>query len=173
MKNEHNIELRSEEVQEIMGRVPPWILRWGITVIGIVMLILFIGACLFSYPETISGHVVIRRQPSGGQAPVGYATLPPARYGEVRAGQDVKVRTEIYPESEFGSIMGKVAAIATEPDHDGNYPIQIAFPHGLVTTYGTRLPQGWTITGTAEIVVEDKRLIETFVPALSKVLKGG
>lgn len=81
-----NIELHSEDVQDIMGRVPSWILRCGITIIGLVMLILFIGACLFSYPETISGHVVIRYQPQGSNAPVGYATMPPAGFGEVRTG---------------------------------------------------------------------------------------
>ena len=30
MKNNKNIELRSEEVQEVMGQVPAWIVRWGI-----------------------------------------------------------------------------------------------------------------------------------------------
>ena len=164
-----NIELHSEDVQDIMGRVSSWILRCGITIIGLVMLILFIGACLFSYPETISGHVVIRYQPQGSNAPVGYATMPPAGFGEVRTGQDVKVRTDIYPDNKFGCIIGKISAIATEPDHDGNYHIQIYFPHGLVTTYGTKLPQGWTIAGTAEIVVENRRLIEAFVPAIKHI----
>ena len=38
------IELRSEEVQEIMGDVPPWILQWGITTIAIVLFAIFIGS---------------------------------------------------------------------------------------------------------------------------------
>lgn len=29
-----NMELRSEEVQEVMGEIPHWILRWGITLIA-------------------------------------------------------------------------------------------------------------------------------------------
>ncbi|MCP5105918.1 MAG: hypothetical protein GY950_21200, partial [bacterium] len=31
------IEIRSEEVQEIMGFIPHWIIRWGITVIFLVI----------------------------------------------------------------------------------------------------------------------------------------
>ena len=31
-KRYKEIELRSEEVQEVMNHVPAWILRWGITV---------------------------------------------------------------------------------------------------------------------------------------------
>jgi hypothetical protein len=36
-----NIELRSEEVQEILGRPPQWIIRWGITIIFIIVAGLF------------------------------------------------------------------------------------------------------------------------------------
>ena len=32
-KNYKDIEIRSDEVQEVMNRIPPWILRWGTTVI--------------------------------------------------------------------------------------------------------------------------------------------
>ena len=37
-KKRHNIELQSEEVQDILGRMPPWILRWDITIIALVLL---------------------------------------------------------------------------------------------------------------------------------------
>ena len=53
------IELRSEEVQEIMGAIPSWILRWGITIIAIVLLWLFFGSFFFKYPDTLIAPVVI------------------------------------------------------------------------------------------------------------------
>ena len=37
------IELRSEEVQEVMGQIPAWIVRWGITILFIVVLVLLVG----------------------------------------------------------------------------------------------------------------------------------
>ena len=30
MEKKNDIELRSEEVQEVMGEIPSWIIRWGI-----------------------------------------------------------------------------------------------------------------------------------------------
>ena len=45
------IELRSEEVQELLGQVPRWILRWGITIITLTVIILIIGSTLFRYPD--------------------------------------------------------------------------------------------------------------------------
>lgn len=53
------IELRSEEVQEIMGDVPPWILQWGITTIAIVLFAIFIGSFFFRYPDTLTAPVVV------------------------------------------------------------------------------------------------------------------
>lgn len=50
---EKEIELRSEEFQEVLGSVPSWILRRGITIIAIIVFILLIGSALFKYPDTI------------------------------------------------------------------------------------------------------------------------
>ncbi|MDH6359014.1 HlyD family efflux transporter periplasmic adaptor subunit [Parabacteroides sp. PF5-9] len=47
------IEIRSEEVQEVMGQIPAWIVRWGITILFVVILILVIGSCFFRYPDVI------------------------------------------------------------------------------------------------------------------------
>ncbi|WP_300762028.1 hypothetical protein [uncultured Parabacteroides sp.] len=44
MKEGKDIELSSEAVQEVMGYVPVWIVRWGITVLALVMLVLVMGS---------------------------------------------------------------------------------------------------------------------------------
>jgi multidrug resistance efflux pump len=56
---EKNIELRSEDVQDILGNEPPAILRWGITVISLVLLVMLIGSFIFKYPDTIAGEVTL------------------------------------------------------------------------------------------------------------------
>lgn len=54
-----DIELRSEEVQEIFSRVPAWIVRWGITVVFLVVGLLLVGSMFFRYPDIISSEVLI------------------------------------------------------------------------------------------------------------------
>jgi HlyD family secretion protein len=56
---EDKIELRSEEFQEVLGTVPSWILRWGITVLAMVVVILLIGSAVIKYPDTLSSQVVL------------------------------------------------------------------------------------------------------------------
>ena len=52
-------ELRSEEVQEVMGAIPSWILRWGITVLFLVVMVLVIGSCFFKYPDVIISEMTL------------------------------------------------------------------------------------------------------------------
>ena len=54
-----DIELRSEEFQEILGTVPPCILRWGITALALIVAILLIGSAIIKYPEVLSAQVTL------------------------------------------------------------------------------------------------------------------
>ncbi len=54
-----NIEIRSDEVQEIIGKLPSWFLRSGLTVILIFVLFLLAGGWLFKYPDIIRARIVV------------------------------------------------------------------------------------------------------------------
>jgi len=58
-KQGKEIELRSEEVQEVLGSVPSWILRRGITLLACIVAILILGSWLFKYPEIIPAPLVL------------------------------------------------------------------------------------------------------------------
>jgi multidrug resistance efflux pump len=57
-KNEQ-IEIRSDEVQEILGTPPRWIIRWGITIMLLVVLVLLAGSYFYKYPDLISSRITI------------------------------------------------------------------------------------------------------------------
>jgi len=61
------IELRSEEFQDVLGSVPHWILRWGITILAIIVAILLIGSAIFKYPDIISSSMTL----TGSMPPAG------------------------------------------------------------------------------------------------------
>lgn len=56
---EKDIELRSEEVQEVLGNVPSWILRQGISLLAIIFVLLIAGSWFFKYPEIIASPLVL------------------------------------------------------------------------------------------------------------------
>lgn len=58
-KIDTQIELRSEEFQEILGDVPSWILRRGIIVIVIIVFIILIVSAIFKYPDIITTSMTL------------------------------------------------------------------------------------------------------------------
>ena len=53
------IEIRSEAVQEVMGKVPPWIVRWGITLLFVIVFVLLVGSFFFKYPDVITAEMTL------------------------------------------------------------------------------------------------------------------
>ncbi len=49
----NKIELRSDEIQEIIAKVPNWILRWGISLILFVIIIIFAISYFIKYPDVV------------------------------------------------------------------------------------------------------------------------
>lgn len=59
MKEYKEIEIRSEEVQEIMGQIPSWIVRWGITLLFLVVITILVGSYFFKYPDVIVSEMTL------------------------------------------------------------------------------------------------------------------
>ena len=57
MEEKREIEIRSDEVQEILSSVPSWMIRWGITLIFGIMMICIVLAYFIKYPDVIKGTI--------------------------------------------------------------------------------------------------------------------
>lgn len=56
---EDTFELRSEEVQDILTKVPHWMIRWGTVLIFAIILMLFFVSWFVKYPDVVSTEIVI------------------------------------------------------------------------------------------------------------------
>jgi len=54
-----NLNLRSEEVQEILSYVPIWMIRWGNTMIFILIVGFLLISWFVKYPDTISAEIMV------------------------------------------------------------------------------------------------------------------
>jgi len=57
-----NINLRSDEVKEILGKPPGWLVRWGTSILFIVIIIVLTGSGFFSYPDLVRAPVIITKE---------------------------------------------------------------------------------------------------------------
>jgi len=54
----------SEQVQEVMSNVPGGLIRWGISLITIIILLVLVGAWFFKYPDIIRSEITINMEQS-------------------------------------------------------------------------------------------------------------
>jgi HlyD family secretion protein len=82
-----DVELRSEELHEIMGKIPSWILRQGINVLFIIVIVLLVGSYFFKYPDVITSQVIL----TGSTPPAGIVAFSSGKLNIL----DVKDRQEV------------------------------------------------------------------------------
>jgi hypothetical protein len=160
------ISLHSEEVQDLLGRVPSWIIRNGMIIVVIVLLILFSGSWMFKYPDIIPAPVVVALDVNDSTKFKGLVKLRQNFAGKVKVGQQVNLKFVTYPYMEFGLLKGVVNKISSIPTGD-YYALEVGLPDKLISTYGKRFDFRHELIGTAEIITEDQNLLERILhPAL-------
>ena len=126
-----------------------------------------------------SGEELFKIVPDKNQI-IGQVNLPENGSGKVKIGQGVIIKLNNYPYNEYGSIKGKVARISLASNQQtlsdnqkkiNSYLVDITLPYGLKTNYGVELNFHAESKGSAEIITEDRRLIERFFDNLRYKLK--
>ncbi|CAH0287434.1 HlyD family secretion protein [Chryseobacterium sp. WG14] len=57
-----NIELRSESVQDILTQPPHWMIRWGNTIIFVILLLILVMSYIIKYPEFVPAPIIVTSQ---------------------------------------------------------------------------------------------------------------
>ena len=97
------MEVRSDEVNEILGAVPHWIIRWGVTSIFIVLVFILIGTWFIAYPDTVSAQVTV-------------TTLDPPAAIISQASGPVQLLVADRENVNAGQFLGTIASAANTAD---------------------------------------------------------
>lgn len=101
---------------------------------------------------------------------VGQVILPIDGAGKIQVGQEVIVKLADFPYLEYGFIRGRVQSIPLISSKSSlrggqsldSYLVTVEFPMGMVTNYGSKIDFKFDIKGTAEIITNERKLIERF-----------
>jgi len=91
---------------------------------------------------------------------IGEIAIPQLNLGKAYVGQHVLIKFAGYPFQEFGIVDGSIIYISEIPSNEGAFLAKVSLPKGLVTNHGKTLAFKTGMTGTAEIITQDARLIE-------------
>ena len=229
----------SNEMDEIIGKIPPWIIRWGITVLFLVAIIALVISSYVRFPDSIQGSVVIQAKEQPGKVTVrresanqAYRflvkdkdrvqpgdtlliridkiahqetpiTTPMAgtiyrvsgnsqenaleetiwvvpdattvdvkiKYhnkgaGNVKAGQEVRIALQDYPDHEYGFLEGRIESILpiqTENSHQAHVLLN---NKTLRTSTGKELPILPSMQGDGEILLNSRSIFQRIFNSL-------
>jgi len=127
---------------------------------------------IWTINQTINaGDNVFAIIPNSENGYIGKVKAKAQNSGKISVGQNVNIRLANYPDREFGIITGKIKAISLTPDKEGNLLIDVVLPNGLQTSYKKQITFRQEMSGTADIVTKDARLIERFLYQFRDVFK--
>ena len=102
---------------------------------------------------------------------IGYLTVPQQGYGKIKVGQKIRIKVDNYPFHEFGQLDGVVTSISliatdgvvtanSSTENKKEYRVEFKLSKGLKSSYGRTFNYTPEMSGTAEIITEDLRLME-------------
>lgn len=158
------IELRSKEIQEILSRPPKWLIRYGIGIIFCVIAIIFVGSYFIEYPDTIKGEVVLIDR---NQAKI---IIPAHNSGKIKNNQIVNIKFDNYPYMEYGMVKLQISnlQLKASKENKGYYEFFLPLPDPITTNYKKNLNYIPQMRGSAEIIIQNKKLLHKLLPYLLK-----
>jgi hypothetical protein len=148
----------------LKGNIDRWEQNYLLTapIAGVVSL----NASFFSAQQFVrQGETVMTIVPPENGNIVGRLLLPVAKSGKVKSNppQKVIIKLDSYPYNEWGTIQGAVTSKSLVPKDD-QYAIIVSIlgvkGTTLTSSYGKPIPFEQHLQGVAEIITEDKGLLE-------------
>ncbi len=121
-----------------------------------------------------TGEVVATVIPDKARSIIGKIQIPALGAGKVRQGQTINIKLDNYPHMEFGLLKGKLSHISLVPVTTQNgviYIAEVEIPSGMTSNYGKQLAFSQEMTGTAEIITDDIRLLQRFFNPIKAIFK--
>jgi len=158
----------SEEVQDIIARVPPGLVRWG-TLISLCVFLMIIGlSAMIHYPDLVKTTLKINS--SERSRFFGEMELPQSALQTIHPGQDVIIKLVSYPFEQFGILKGKIISIDRNPDKDDKLWGRVELntnPHFVDPAI--HLKDG--MLASAEIVIQDESVLHRIWQNVSQTVK--
>nr|WP_294875767.1 HlyD family efflux transporter periplasmic adaptor subunit [uncultured Pedobacter sp.] len=117
------------------------------------------------------GNAILSILPDDKKTLIGKMSVSATNSGKISHGVKVLIKLDNYPYQEYGIVEGRVQNVSLTPDEKGNYYVDVILSKGLKTSYSRNLIFDKELSGKAEIVTQDLRLIERVFYQIRKLLR--
>lgn len=90
-------------------------------------------------------------------------------FGKIKKGQKVIVKVDGFPSEQFGSLTASINYVSLIPNRTDSFALKATLPNGLRTNYGKTIFFNNSLSAQADIVTDERRLIEMFFDQLKRL----
>ncbi len=123
---------------------------------------------LSKYQNVISGENIFVIIPEHTSKLIGYAEIPLSGSGKVKIGQNVNIKFDDYPETQFGMVRAKIKDVSLVQSN-AFYLATLSFPDSLKTNYKISLHFKQNMQGNADIITEDLPLAARIINPIKRL----
>lgn len=156
---------QKEEIAEIIEAVPKWYIRYGLSVLFLLVVVTLLLLNLYKFPQYV--FFPIRLQTQQSSAPVVVGNVPQFARQKLFVGQDVRLSLDGFSPGRYGYLQGIIVDIAGKPSQQ-DYSLKIQLSNNLVTSKNVNLVLGGETKGTARAVFRDKTIMEVLFDRLKQ-----
>lgn len=157
MSELEKIELRSEKVRNIIGKLPNKIIRYGMTIMSIILIGLFFAIYYIPYPENLKADATaVNSNEIKIVIPYNYINV-------IHVGTNVEIEFEGYQANQYGYKHGIINSVFEDiVDTNGmNYFI------ATISTSEKNYAIKKGMKGTASILISDKTILQHLLGSIN------
>lgn len=170
-KESENIELRSEKVRNIIGQIPPKLMRSGISLIFFLFTVVIIGTYFFEYEYTIKTSAKMAKL---GDSIIVQIIIPVNESNRIKKGQKVILDFDNVPNMYGERIISSISNLSStvQVSGKGGYYTTVCYlPENIETKTGIKLQIIGTITINTEILTGKIRFFDRIFGPIKEIFK--
>lgn len=112
--SETRLALRTQEINELLGKSPNYLISWGTTWFLVIVAGFFVITAFVKYPETINGdvNIILSQSRQAGTTVHSVALFKEEFASKLMAGQKASIKLKSYPSMEFGTLEARIDSIS-------------------------------------------------------------
>lgn len=159
--------VHSDEIQDIITKVPSWLLRWGIMLLFAVIILVTMLSSFIKYPDVVRTTMEI--DTLGNNQFYGKMIIPQDKLDRVNEGQEVLIKLKRYPFEEYGIIKGRIKHIDDLTYKSHYFLSNVDFNNSLSPLLNhIHLKKG--MVADAEIITQEATLLQRLTKNIFKTI---
>jgi len=151
------------EIDNIIGTPPSWLISRGTIVIGLIIVAIFAGAWLISFPNILSSPVLLPDSMTSRQLVL---ELPLEKGTMIKPGQRATIKSLRFPFEEYGWLSLRVKS-SIRINRAKFYTVILELPQNQITTKGYHITNQFLLSSYVEFNAGQINILNKIIKSIS------